>query len=77
MAKLEYKNGCIECNECGRLFDVPLPGDVPELVCPCGNSESLDALDLVTDTFNREREGDDFLAIPITPADVKPRKAKD
>ena len=52
MSKLEYKNGCVECNECGRLFEIPLPGDTPDLVCPCGNSETLDALGLVTDTFN-------------------------
>jgi len=54
MSKLEYKNGCVACNECGRLFEVPLPGDPPELVCPCGNSETLDALTLVADTFKAD-----------------------
>ncbi|RPJ84134.1 MAG: hypothetical protein EHM13_05625 [Acidobacteria bacterium] len=52
MPGFEYKDGCLLCNQCGRLNDPP-DIDVASLAeCPCGNSESLEAIEGLIDLFN-------------------------
>ncbi len=52
MPRFEYKDGCLLCNQCGRLYEKTEPG-TPELIeCPCGNSERLDAIDQIVELYN-------------------------
>lgn len=56
MAGFEYKDGCLLCNQCGRLNEPP-DVDVATLVeCPCGNSESLEAIEELIEIYNSPPE---------------------
>jgi hypothetical protein len=54
MARFEYKDGCLLCNQCGRLYEKTEAGapraEVVE--CPCGNSETLDAITQLIELYN-------------------------
>jgi len=52
MAGFEYKDGCLLCNECGRLSSPPDTDGACLAECPCGNSERLDAIESLIDLFN-------------------------
>ena len=52
MARFEYKDGCLLCNECGRLNKPPEPDDSGRAECPCGNSESLEAIEELIQLYN-------------------------
>ncbi len=53
MAKFGYKNGCLQCNQCGRLYEDPIPGEAEKFECPCGNAEDLDAIQRLIEVYNR------------------------
>jgi hypothetical protein len=58
MARFEYKDGCLLCNECGRLNTPPAEDESTRAECPCGNSESLEAIEGLIDLYNQPREPD-------------------
>ena len=57
MARFEYKDGCLRCNQCGRLHEPIQAGDSTIGECPCGNSERLDALDRLVELYNKGLDG--------------------
>jgi hypothetical protein len=59
MPRFEYKDGCLLCNECGRLNKPPDDEESTRAECPCGNSESLDAIAEIVDLYNKPHERDD------------------
>ena len=56
MAGFEYKDGCLRCNQCGRLHDPARLDDSSFTGCPCGNNELLDALDGMLELYNGPRD---------------------
>ncbi len=58
MAKFEYKDGCLLCNQCGRLYEKDqAPDRDGRIVCPCGNNEQVDALEQVLSIYNAPPKG--------------------
>ncbi len=53
MPKFGYKDGCLLCNQCGRLNDPPSPDDTAQFECPCGNAEDLSAIQELVEFYNR------------------------
>jgi len=52
MPKFGYKDGCLLCNQCGRLYEAPEAEDAAKFECPCGNAEDLDAIQRLIDSYN-------------------------
>ena len=66
MARFEYKDGCLRCNQCGRLYEPDRPDDAGYDRCPCGNGELLDALDGLVELYNGQPGGS--VDLPDPPA---------
>lgn len=60
MAKFGYKDGCLLCNQCGRLYETT-PGEekTGTFECPCGNAEDLDAIQRLIEFYNRAADDDE------------------
>ncbi len=56
MARLQYKDGCLSCNECGQLYE-PVAADGTPAACPCGNAENLDAIQRLVEFYNDGPDG--------------------
>ena len=52
MKKFGYKDGCVLCNQCGRLYETVPREDSGKFECPCGNAEELDAIHRLVDLYN-------------------------
>ncbi len=56
MAKFGYKDGCLLCNQCGRLYETTPREETGKFECPCGNAEELDAIRRLTEFYNRDAD---------------------
>jgi hypothetical protein len=52
MARFRYQDGCLLCNQCGRLYETTPPEGSGKFECPCGNAETLDAIHRLMDLYN-------------------------
>lgn len=54
MARFQYKDGCLLCNQCGQLYDTTPPAEESgKFECPCGNAEDLSAIAELIEFYNR------------------------
>ncbi len=70
MAKFSYKDGCLLCNQCGQLYETVPPEGSGRLECPCGNADTLDAIQRLIELYNPVPDRE-------TPASQEVRPAED
>jgi hypothetical protein len=59
MPRFSYKDGCVLCNQCGKLHDPTPQQGTEKFECPCGNADTLDAIERLVELYNPGHDSTD------------------